>query len=163
MVESSIDIARAVVRFHYEIPTIKPDHMLLKELFEKKNDLRTAQTAWVILHTADKIMLGKRSPTINNPNQWNFFGGHIDTGETAAQAAARELEEEAGYKIDVAALKEIAKIGDATYFSARISDPGNLKISDEISKVKAYKLTDLPDNLHAKTETFFGSLDSLFS
>jgi 8-oxo-dGTP pyrophosphatase MutT (NUDIX family) len=135
-----------------------------KEFFtEKKSDLRTEATAWVILYTSDKVMLGKRAPTTKNPNQWNFFGGHLDKGETAVQAAVRELKEETGYTMSVSKLKEISTIGTSTYFAARIEDPQNIKTTDEISKVKPFKLIDLPDNLHAKTANFFDSLDHLFA
>lgn len=137
--------------------------MLIKELFEKGNDLRTSETAWVILYTENKVILGKRAPTVRNPNQWNFFGGHIDKGESAVEAAARELKEETGYDIDTSSLKKIAKIGEATYFVARISDPKNIKTTSEVSKVKGYKLTELPDNLHSKTQNFFNQLDQLFA
>jgi hypothetical protein len=83
-----------------------------KEFFtEKKSDLRTEATAWVILYTSDKVMLGKRAPTTKNPNQWNFFGGHLDKGETAVQAAVRELKEETGYTMSVSKLKEILQRG----------------------------------------------------
>jgi 8-oxo-dGTP pyrophosphatase MutT (NUDIX family) len=137
--------------------------MKLTDLFEKKNDLRTKNTAWVILHTSNKIILGKRAPTTNNPNQWNFFGGHIDQGESAEAAAVRELHEETGFTLRESDLKEVSKIGTSTYFSARVSSPGVVGTTDEISKVGSYKLTDLPDNLHAKTETFFSSLDNLLA
>ena len=137
--------------------------MKVYELFEKASPNRTKNTAWVILHTGNKIILGKRSPITNNPNQWNFFGGHIDIGESAKEAAARELEEETGYKIDPSSLKQLAEIGTATYFSAKITDASKVLPSSEISAVKNYKLTDLPDNLHSKTQTFFSNLDELLS
>lgn len=137
--------------------------MKLQELFEKSVPNRTKNTAWVILHNGNKIILGKRSPSSNNPNQWNFFGGHIDVGESAKDAAVRELEEETGYKIDPTSLKQIAEIGTATYFSAKVINAGRVLPSSEISAVKSYKLTDLPDNLHSKTQTFFTNLDELLS
>jgi 8-oxo-dGTP pyrophosphatase MutT (NUDIX family) len=137
--------------------------MRLLDLFEKANDKRTAATAWVILYTKDKVILGKRAPSTKNPNQWNFFGGHIDEGESKVEAAIRELKEETGYSLSASQLKEISKIGDATYFVARIEDPTNVKTTDEVSKVKGFKLTDLPDNLHNKTQNFFSQLDQLFA
>ena len=137
--------------------------MRLSDLFEKSNSKKTSATAWVILYTKDKVILGKRAPSVNNPNQWNFFGGHVDEGESIIAAAIRELEEETGYKINKSSLKEISKIGDATYFVAKIDDPKNVGTTDEVSKVKGFKLTDLPDNLHSKTENFFSQLDHLFA
>lgn len=123
------------------------------------NEARTAATAWVILHTANKLILGKRAPSTNNPNLWNFFGGHIDAGESPAVAAARELAEETGAQINPAALKLISQIGDAFYFSALLPNAGALSTTQEISAIKAYKLTDLPNNLHSKTQNFFDRLD----
>jgi 8-oxo-dGTP pyrophosphatase MutT (NUDIX family) len=137
--------------------------MRLLDLVEKVNDKRTAATVWVILYTKDKVILGKRAPSTKNPNQWNFFGGHVDEGESKTAAAIRELKEETGYALTENDLKEISKIGDATYFVARISDPTNVKTTHEVSKVKGFKLTDLPDNLHNKTQNFFNQLDQLFA
>jgi 8-oxo-dGTP pyrophosphatase MutT (NUDIX family) len=134
--------------------------MKLIDILEAK---RSNKTAWVILFTPDKLILGKRAPNTNNPNLWNFFGGHIDDGETAAEAAVRELREEIGMKADPNELKAVAVIGDATYFSLKVQSTANAKTTDEVSKIKSFKLTDLPDNLHSKTENFFNHLDQLFA
>lgn len=134
--------------------------MKLKELFEK---YEATSTVWVILYTKDKLILGKRSPHINNPNQWNFFGGNIDPGENTEKAAIRELEEETGYKLSASSLKFITKIGSATYFAAPISNPSELNTTEETSKIRGFKLTDLPNNLHSKTENFFKDLENFFN
>lgn len=134
--------------------------MLLCDLFEKKN---SSGTAWVVVHTTDKLILGKRSAAVNNPNLWNFFGGHIDAGETAAEAAAREMEEEIGLTVSPNQLKLITSIGDATYFSYKASNSSGMRKTAEISKIDSFKLTDLPNNLHAKTQRFFDQLEALLS
>ena len=136
--------------------------MKLSELFETKLlEKKSGKTAWVILYTPDKLILGKRAPGVNNPNQWNFFGGHIDDGETAVDAAVRELEEEIKVKLNTSDLKQVAQIGDATYFAARV--PAKVgTTTDEVSMIKQFKLTELPQNLHSKTENFFHRLDHLF-
>lgn len=131
---------------------------ILLDLLEASNE-----TAWVIVYTSERLILGKRSPSTKNPNQWNFFGGHVDAGETSAEAAAREFEEETKCKIKASDLKEIAKINSATYFTIKIDDPSRVKTTTEISSVKQFKLVDLPDNLHSKTQNFFDRLDALFS
>ena len=38
---------------------------------------------------------------------WEMPGGHVEQGETSEQAAAREFEEEAGYRIEVVAVRDI--------------------------------------------------------
>lgn len=133
--------------------------MKLKELFEKTENT----TVWVILYTKDKLILGKRAPHINNPNQWNFFGGNIDANESPQKAAVRELEEETGYKIPSSSLKLIATVGNATYFAAPISNSSILDTTEETSKIRGFKLTDLPNNLHSKTENFFKDLENFFN
>lgn len=137
--------------------------MRYSELLEKAPSTKTSATAWVILTTANKVILGKRAPSVNNPNQWNFFGGHIDAGESALDAAVRELFEETGYRINPASLREITTIGNCTYFAAQVSDTGALGTTSEISKVKGFRITDLPDNMHAKTENFFNHMVNLIS
>lgn len=131
--------------------------MKLTDLFEKTSK----QSAWVILFTSDKLILGKRAPSSSNPNQWNFFGGGVDAGESAVEAAVRELKEEAKVNVSAGQLKKIADIGTATYFSCKVDNAGAASTSNEISKVKAFKLVDLPDNLHSKTQTFFDKLENL--
>jgi len=133
--------------------------MKLADLFEKK----TSKTAWVILFTPNKLILGKRAPSTNNPNQWNFFGGHVDDGESAVQAAIREIGEEIKLKVDEGDLKQIAEIGNATYFSMKIDSAGGSRTTDEISAIKGFKLTELPDNLHSKTQNFFDRLENLLA
>ena len=38
---------------------------------------------------------------------WEMPGGHVEEGETSAQAAAREFLEEAGYEIEIVATRDI--------------------------------------------------------
>ena len=46
---------------------------------------------------------------------WEMPGGHVEEGETSAQAAARESEEESGYSIRVL---EVRDIGDCDVCAA---------------------------------------------
>ena len=59
---------------------------------------RTAQAgaiAFKILNDSPLILLVRAKKT---PNEWIFPKGHVEAGETAEAAAARELEEEAGIR-----------------------------------------------------------------
>ena len=49
-----------------------------------------------------RFMLAHRSPNVEQPNTWGTWGGAINAGETAKQAAEREAREETGYAAEVA-------------------------------------------------------------
>lgn len=55
--------------------------------------------AIAILYRDGKFLMQLRDdiPTIVYPGHWAFFGGHIEPGETPADAMRRELLEEIGY------------------------------------------------------------------
>lgn len=68
---------------------------------------------WAIIYcpSAGTFLLGRRSAQVNKPGLWNFFGGHIDEGETPRAALMRELAEETGF--DVAG-HDLLEFGGAT-------------------------------------------------
>lgn len=54
-----------------------------------------------VLRSADgRILLAERRPGSDGAGYWELPGGKIDPGETPAQAAARELREELGIRVD---------------------------------------------------------------
>jgi 8-oxo-dGTP diphosphatase len=61
------------------------------------------QIAMVLLfdrHGRLLIYLRDDKPEIPFPNHWDFFGGHLEEGETAAAAAVREVKEELGFDLE---------------------------------------------------------------
>ena len=60
------------------------------------------QIAQVLLldrHNRLLIYLRDNKPEIPFPNHWDFFGGHVEVGETPEQALVREVTEELGVKL----------------------------------------------------------------
>ncbi|MBI5964839.1 MAG: NUDIX domain-containing protein [Chloroflexi bacterium] len=47
------------------------------------------------------LLLRDNKPEIAYPNYWSLVGGHIEAGETADQAALRELNEEVGLNLSL--------------------------------------------------------------
>lgn len=59
-----------------------------------------------LLVRGDKVLLGRRSADRAwLPGAWDIFGGHIEAGETPAEALRRELVEELG--VHAVALREL--------------------------------------------------------
>jgi 8-oxo-dGTP pyrophosphatase MutT (NUDIX family) len=66
---------------------------------EKPLDGRRAAAVAVVAGD-DGVLLTKRAPRMrSHPGQWALPGGRIDAGETAAEAALRELHEELGLRL----------------------------------------------------------------
>jgi 8-oxo-dGTP diphosphatase len=50
-------------------------------------------------HNRLLIYLRDNTPDIPFPNHWDFFGGHLEEGETPGQALVREVKEELGIEL----------------------------------------------------------------
>ena len=60
------------------------------------------QIAQVLLFDRNRrllIYLRDDKPEIPFPNHWDFFGGHVEAGESPEQALVRELKEELGIEL----------------------------------------------------------------
>ncbi|MBN9108615.1 MAG: Nudix family hydrolase [Pseudonocardia sp.] len=54
-----------------------------------------------VLRSSDgRVLVAERRPGVDGAGYWELPGGKIDAGETPAQAAARELREELGVRVD---------------------------------------------------------------
>ncbi len=54
-----------------------------------------------IIYANGKFLIGKRLPTGEMGNRWEFPGGKVDQGETAEAAIKREFFEEMGIEVEI--------------------------------------------------------------
>jgi len=73
---------------------------------------------WLVLQRADRVLLARRSGVSYADGQWGLPGGHVEDGETLAQAASREALEEVGVRTDPA---DLVPIGMARYIDGAVA------------------------------------------
>ena len=108
-------------------------------------DPKVAATAVIIRD--DKVLLVKRG---NEPGYglWSLPGGYVDRGEIVESAAAREVLEETGLKVDITRLLGVfSESGHPVIVVAfqgqEIS--GHLQTSDETLDIDFFSVDELPD------------------
>lgn len=57
----------------------------------------------VIVRRHNTVLLGRRIGATHGAGHWQFPGGHLDAFETVEQCAAREVREETGLEVTIAA------------------------------------------------------------
>jgi len=82
---------------------------------------------------------------------WEIAGGHIEKGETSAEAAGRELMEETGalkYKLDCIATYSVTIDGETGWGRLYIAQVFEIGPIPDISEIAEIRLSDhLPENL----------------
>jgi 8-oxo-dGTP diphosphatase len=58
-------------------------------------------TCAIILNSEGKVLCTQRSASMSDPLKWEFPGGKLEPGETAAEAIVREIREELALEIEV--------------------------------------------------------------
>ena len=72
--------------------------------------------------TAAAVLLTRRAPTLrHHPGQWALPGGRVEPGESAPQAALRELHEEVGLQLDASAV--LGRLDDFVTHSGFVITP----------------------------------------
>lgn len=106
------------------------------------------KAAIIYLTAAGKLLLLKRSASAGNePETWGFPGGHIEDGETPAQAAVRELKEETG--LTITGLSDpVAALNDVVVFRADVPSFTPM-LNDEHTAYEWADLNNLPEPLHS--------------
>ena len=63
-------------------------------------------TAGVVVRDGDRVLVAERAPP--RDGEWTVPGGYVEHDESAPEAAARELEEETGMRVDPSDLRLLA-------------------------------------------------------
>lgn len=99
-----------------------------------------------------KIVLQKRSDC----NEWGFFGGLVELGESLEEAAVREVKEESGYDVEITSLYGIYSKYFATYsngdeaqtvctlFKAKIVGGEPIASNSETNEIGYFDLSNPP-------------------
>lgn len=98
---------------------------------EQKRDDRVRCAGAVVRDVRGRLLLVQRA---NDPSRglWSLPGGRIEAGESAREAAAREVHEETGLHVDVGALVCTADLGPYVVddFAATVTG-GSLQAGDD--------------------------------
>jgi len=62
---------------------------------------RTVRVVAALVASGGRYLITQRRASAVLPNLWEFPGGRVETGETDAQALAREIQERLGVQIEV--------------------------------------------------------------
>jgi 8-oxo-dGTP diphosphatase len=99
-----------------------------------KRDERVRCAGAVVRDDDGRLLLVRRA---NDPSRglWSLPGGRVEPGETAAQAAAREVGEETGLDVTVGALLGTADLGAYVVDDfAAVVNGGALRAGDDASE-----------------------------
>lgn len=111
-------------------------------------------SAGAIIIKDGKTLLAKRKGAIIAEGGWGSSGGHVEFGETPAEAAIREAKEELG--IDIGNLKFIACISeqwygkqyvDVVFLADIIGGEPKVNESDRVEEAAWFDLNNLPEPL----------------
>ncbi|MCL5008726.1 MAG: NUDIX domain-containing protein [Patescibacteria group bacterium] len=113
--------------------------------------------AGVIVIKDGKTLLAKRKKKALGDGQWGSAGGHVEAGETPAQAAIRETREELGIEVGnlkfLTCLDEQWKNGkqyvDIIFLADILSGDPRPMEPDKVEAVGWFSLDDLPEPLFA--------------
>jgi 8-oxo-dGTP pyrophosphatase MutT (NUDIX family) len=110
--------------------------------------------ATVVINDQDQVLMLWRHRFITDRWNWEIPAGFVDVGETAEKAAAREVEEETGYRpgplSEIARIEPIAGITNAVHIvflahSAQETGKHDANEADEIAWIPLADITKLID------------------
>ncbi len=124
----------------------------------------------LVFNEKGEVLLAKRTDN----GLWCIPGGHMELGETVAQAGLRELEEETGLQAEVVRLVGIYSDTDGSlhyaqgreWHTVRVSllcraTGGELRLSGETSELKYFPVDSLPSMITDHPRRIMDALEGL--
>ena len=125
--------------------------------------------AFLVLKEEGKILLYQRKNTVHEDGNYSFVAGHLDGGETAQQAVAREAKEEANIDIapedlEVVHVMHNRSPGGVEYFNVFLTPK---RWSGEITNMEPdscgdlswFPIADLPPNTINYIRSVLGAIE----
>jgi 8-oxo-dGTP pyrophosphatase MutT (NUDIX family) len=153
---------------------ISSNLQVFEPLRQTADDLRRAAVAVTITHHGDEsaLILTRRAGSLReHRGQWAMPGGRIDAGETAVQAALRELHEEINLEVD-----ESQVLGTLDDYITRsgynitpvVVNPGEVASINpftfsELSRTDSPILQSIPQSERQVLSMHFGDDDVIFA
>jgi len=141
----------------------------------KDEKFRLRAAVYLILLNEGKILLSRRYNTGWEDGKYSLVAGHLDGGETVAQAVVREAKEEAGIdieKLDVKIVHTMHRLSESgleyiDFFATTskwLETPTNLELN-KCDDLGWFPLNELPQNLlnHVKQAISMYQTDTAFS
>lgn len=140
-------------------------HVVIAEVWTPRSKHKMSVGALIYARDTGNFLLGKRGPTIEDPNVWGTFGGGVDKDESIDTALRRELQEEAGYygELDIQPLYVHHDQGtNFRYFNNLGVVPKQFvpKLDFETSEASWFKWPDHPNPLHPGVKKLFSDRPS---
>ena len=131
------------------------------------SDLLCHEISVFVLNKQGQVLLQKRSANKKYfPNTWTLCTGHVEKGESASDAAIRELQEELGITVDLDKLYSFVfgKFdSESTYFFYIICNFSleEFFIQEELSEVQWFSVASIIDMIKKHNSTIVYREDKL--
>ncbi|MDO8566350.1 MAG: NUDIX domain-containing protein [Candidatus Moranbacteria bacterium] len=123
---------------------------------KREERFKLIPSVYLILEKEGKILLSRRFQTGYEDGKYSMVAGHADGGETLREALRREVQEEAGIRLDLSKLELVLTMhrwcGDherADFFFKADVWEGEIKNMepDKCDDLKWFLPTELPENI----------------
>jgi len=123
---------------------------------------RRAAGCLIMAKNSEEFLFIQRSDKVESPLLWSIPGGHVDEGENPLEAAVREVEEEAGHKIDPSTCKLLyvndMLPNDLTYYTyICVSDKFKPELNWESNDYTWCTLDNAPEPEHIGIKLMFNN------